>query len=65
MGPKNPIPVAGAVLGLGVSLAKGSAAPDGSPPTAHCTAPPAFAKEDWILKDWKSLSGVLGAGAPI
>jgi len=24
----------------------------------------AFAKEYWI-KDWKSLSGVLGAGAPI
>ena len=35
---------------------------DGAPRT---TAPTAFAKEHWILKDWKSLSGVLGAGAPI
>jgi len=25
----------------------------------------AFAKEHWIFKDWKSLSGVLGADAPI
>jgi len=31
---------------------------DGAP---RSTAPTAFAKEYWILKDWKSLSGVLGA----
>jgi len=35
---------------------------DGAP---RGTVPTAFAKEHWILKDWKSLSGVLGAGAPI
>jgi len=33
------------------ALTKSSAAPGGSPPTARCTASPAFAKEYWILKD--------------
>ena len=66
MGPKNPIPVAGIVLGVRRCLQKqrraGRQPADGAP---RSTAPTAFAKEYWILKDWKSLSGVLGAGAPI
>jgi len=56
MGPKNPIPGAGIV-----KQRRNRRQPaDGA---LHRTT--AFAKEYWILKDWKSLSGVLGAGAPI
>jgi len=63
MGPKTPIPGANVVLGQALALQKqrraGRQPADGA---LHRTT--AFAKEHWILKDWKSLSGGFRGRSP-